>query len=195
VTIPNLITLARLLLVPLIVWLIVSDKPVAAFTVFVLAGLSDAVDGFLARQFKMWSALGAYLDPLADKALLVSIYITLAVLAEIPAWVTILIVSRDILIVGGVVLAWMLGQPIEVRPHPVSKANTVAQIVLAAVVLGDQAFAPDLHVLRTILVWVVGLLTIGSALVYLYDWARHMNAGVPAAPTATGRTTGEGEQP
>lgn len=194
-TIPNLITLARLLLVPLIVWLIVSDKPIAAFTVFVLAGLSDAVDGFLARQFSMWSALGAYLDPLADKALLVSIYITLAVLAEIPAWVTILIVSRDILIIGGVVLAWMLGQPIEVRPHPVSKANTVAQIVLAAVVLGDQAFAPDLHMLRTILVWVVGLLTIASALVYLYDWVRHMNAGVPAAPRAANRIPGEGEKP
>ena len=108
---------------------------------------------------------------------------------------TILIVSRDILIVGGVVLAWMLGQPIEVRPHPVSKANTVAQIVLAAVVLGDQAFAPDLHMLRTILVWIVGLLTIASALVYLYDWVRHMNAGVPAAPTAANRTQGEGEQP
>src|SRR5690606_28373291 len=126
VTIPNLITIGRLFLVPLTIWLIVSGDAATAFWFFVLAGVSDAVDGFLARQFDLRSALGAYLDPLADKALLMSIYITFAILGDIPVWVTILVVSRDVLIIGGVVLAWMLGPPIEMRPRVVSKANTMA---------------------------------------------------------------------
>lgn len=185
-TIPNLITIGRLVLVPLTIWLIVAGKHNAAFWVFVLAGVSDAVDGFLARQFKMWSDLGAYLDPIADKALLVSIFITASVLGQIPAWLTILVVSRDILIVGGVVLAWMLGQPFPIRPRMISKVNTVFQIALAATVLADNAFSPDFGMVRTWLVIVTGLLTIGSAGVYVSDWIRHMSADASAAPPRRG---------
>jgi cardiolipin synthase (CMP-forming) len=177
VTIPNLITLGRLFLVPLAIWLIVSGDSVAAFWIFILAGVSDGVDGFLARQFNMRSDLGAYLDPLADKALLVSIYVTFAVLGDIPVWVTILVVSRDVLIVGGVLLAALIGTPMAMHPHIVSKANTVAQIVLAGLVLGDLAFPVDLAMLRGAMVFIVGVLTIASALVYVVDWARHMAAG------------------
>lgn len=179
-TIPNLISIGRLFLVPVAIWLIVSDEPLTAFWIFVLAGVSDGVDGFLARHLNMRSVLGTYLDPLADKALLVSIYVTFAVLAEIPVWVTILVVSRDVLIIGAVVLAGMLGQPIEMRPRLVSKLNTVAQIVLAALVLGDLAFAIDLSTLRKIMVATVGVLTLGSAFVYAFDWVRHM--GTDRAP-------------
>lgn len=177
VTLPNLITIGRLVLVPLIVWLIVSGESEAAFAVFVLAGISDAVDGFLARQFNLRSDLGAYLDPLADKALLVSIYISLAVLSEVPLWVAILVVSRDLFIIGAVVLSWMLGQPVEMRPLIISKINTVVQIVLAAVVLGDLALPVDLAALRQVLAFLVALLTVGSAAVYLVDWIRHMSGG------------------
>ena len=177
VTVPNLITIGRLVLVPLLVWLLISGQYGAAFAVFVLAGISDGVDGFLARQFNLRSALGAYLDPLADKALLVSIYISLAVLAEVPLWVAILVASRDLFIVGGVVLSWMLGQPVEMRPLIISKINTVVQIVLAAVVLGDLAFPIDLMPLRQVLIYLVGLLTLVSAGVYLVDWVRHMSSG------------------
>lgn len=173
-TIPNLISIGRLFLVPLAIWLIVSDEPLSAFWIFILAGVSDGVDGFLARHLNMRSVLGAYLDPLADKALLVSIYVTFAVLAEIPVWVTILVVSRDVFIIGAVLLAGMLGQPIAMRPRIVSKLNTVAQIVLAALVLGDLAFAIDLSTLRSVMVVTVGVLTIGSAFVYAVDWVRHM---------------------
>lgn len=173
-TIPNFISIGRLFLVPLAIWLIVSDEPMTAFWIFVLAGVSDAVDGFLARQFNMRSVVGTYLDPLADKALLVSIYVTFAVLNEIPVWVTILVVSRDVLIIGAVVLAGMLGRPIAMRPSIVSKLNTVAQIVLAALVLGDLAFAVDLSMLRTVMVVAVGVLTVASALLYALDWVRHM---------------------
>ncbi len=173
-TIPNFISIGRLFLVPLTIWLIVANDALTAFWIFVLAGVSDGVDGFLARQFNMRSVVGAYLDPLADKALLVSIYVTFAVLNEIPTWVTILVVSRDVLIIGAVVLAGLLGQPVAMRPLIVSKLNTVAQIVLAALVLGDLAFPVDLTLFRQIMVVAVGILTVASALLYAVDWIRHM---------------------
>ena len=180
-TIPNLITIGRLLIVPLIVWLMISGQSGAAFVLFIVAGVSDAIDGFLARTFNLRSSLGSYLDPLADKALLVSIYISLAVLDEVPLWVVILVVSRDLFIVGAVVLSWMLDQPMEMRPLFISKLNTVVQIVLAAVVLGDLALGAGLATLRVILVYLVGILTIASASVYLVDWVRHMGVGESAA--------------
>jgi cardiolipin synthase len=185
-TIPNLISIVRLFLVPLTIYLLVSDKPDWAFVAFVTAGISDGVDGFLARQFNMGSALGAYLDPLADKALLVSIYVTFAVLGDIPSWLTILVVSRDVLIIGGVILAWMLGAPVVMHPRAVSKLNTLAQITLAAVVLGDLAFTANLADVRQILVRLVAGLTTISAVVYAIDWSRHM-----AADAGPGSHTGE----
>jgi len=181
VTIPNLITIGRLFLVPLIVWLMITGQSGAAFVLFIVAGVSDAVDGFLARTFNLRSPLGSYLDPVADKALLVSIYISLAVLDEVPLWVVILVVSRDLFIVGAVVLSWMLDQPMEMRPLIISKLNTVVQIVLAAVVLGDLALDAGFGTLRMILVYLVGILTIASAAVYLVDWVRHMGVGESAA--------------
>ncbi len=185
-TIPNFITIGRLFLVPLTVWLIVSGEAAAAFWVFVIAGISDGVDGFIARQFNQRSDLGAYLDPLADKALLVSIYVVFSILGELPVWLAILVVSRDLLIVGGVVLSWMLDQPIAMKPRTISKANTVAQILLASIVLADQAFAPDFAGLTTLLVVLVGLLTLGSAAVYVVDWVRHMSeAPAPGSSTST----------
>ena len=181
-TIPNLITIGRLCLVPLIIWLILAPHPLAAFLVFILAAVSDAVDGFIARQLNLRSDLGAYLDPLADKAMLVSIYVAMAALNEIPVWVTILVVSRDFLIVGGVVLAWMLGPPMPVKPSAISKVNTTAQIILAAVALGDLAFTANLGELRLGLAYLVAALTIASAAFYMIDWVRHMG-GVSGAPS------------
>jgi len=181
VTIPNLISIARLLLVRLIVWLIVVGQHGPAFGVFVVAGISDAVDGFIARQFDLRSDLGAYLDPIADKALLVSIYITLAYVNAIPGWVTILVVSRDLLIIGAVVLSWMVGEPMGTRPHWVSKVNTLVQIALAALVLGALAFAVELATLRTIMIYVVGALAVLAGAVYLVDWVRHMAGGEAAS--------------
>jgi cardiolipin synthase len=175
VTIPNLITIGRLFVVPLTIWLIVAGEHVTAFWIFVIAGLSDAIDGFLARQFNMRSDLGAYLDAIADKALLVSMFITFAILGQIPTWLTILVASRDFLIIGGVLLAWMFGQPIELKPRMISKVNTVAQIALVAVVLADNAFSISLANVTALLVVATALLTIGSAGVYVRDWVRHMS--------------------
>jgi len=105
--IPNLITIGRLVLVPFVVAMIVQKDWDLAFFAFVLAGLSDAVDGFVARRFDLRSDLGAYLDAIADKALLVSIYVTLAIVGVIPSWLAIVVVSRDIMIVGAIELPWL----------------------------------------------------------------------------------------
>lgn len=179
-TIPNLITIGRLFLVPLTIWLLISGKPALAFWVFVAAGISDGVDGLIARHFNQRSQLGGYLDPLADKALLVSIYVAFAITGDLPVWLAILVVSRDLLIVGGVMLAWMLDRPVAMQPRVISKANTLAQIVLAAVVLAGHAFLPDFAYLTRVLIIVVSLLTVASAAVYVVDWVRHMGSGVAA---------------
>ena len=116
-------------MVPVVVWAITSGAMQMAFLLFVVAGISDGVDGFLAKRFDMASELGAYLDPLADKALLVSIYVALGIAGALPQWLVILVVSRDIMIVGAIMLSWLLGKPVPMRPHLSSKLNTAAQIV------------------------------------------------------------------
>jgi cardiolipin synthase (CMP-forming) len=121
VSIPNIITLGRILLVPFIVWAIASSQMEIAFAIFIVAGVSDAVDGFLAKRFNMASELGALLDPLADKALLVSIYVALGIWGAVPRWIVILVVSRDIMIVTAVIVSWLFGKPIPMKPLMVSK--------------------------------------------------------------------------
>ena len=174
--IPNLITLGRILLVPFVVWAIASGAMWIAFVLFLAAGVSDAVDGFLAKRFNMTTILGAYLDPLADKALIVSIYLTLGISGLIPRWLVILVVSRDILIVGGIMLSWMVGTPLKIKPLLVSKLNTAAQILFACVVLGALGFDLHLESLTLVLMGLVAALTLLSVAAYLAEWVRHMNA-------------------
>jgi cardiolipin synthase (CMP-forming) len=175
-SIPNLITLGRILLVPVVVWAIASGAMWIAFLLFVAAGVSDAVDGFLAKRFRMTTELGAYLDPLADKALIVSIYLTLGINNMIPGWLVILVVSRDIMIIGAVMLSWLVGTPLKVKPLLVSKLNTVAQIVFACVVLGTLGFDYKLPILTLVLMGLVAALTLLSVAAYVAEWVRHMNS-------------------
>ncbi len=179
VNIPNTLTLGRILLVPLLVWLIIDHEMLAAFLIFMLAGLSDAADGYLAKRFGWHTELGAYLDPIADKALLVTIYVTLGVAGYLPVWLVIAVVSRDILIVGAVLLAWMMSRPVVVKPLLISKANTLAQIMLAGVVLAELGLGLGLGLLVWILIWVTGTLTIVSACAYFWQWLRHMASYEP----------------
>jgi cardiolipin synthase len=173
-SIPNLITIGRIVLVPIVVWAISSGAMGLAFALFLAAGVSDAVDGFLAKRFNMTTVLGAYLDPLADKALLVSIYVTLGINDQLPRWLVILVVSRDIMILGGLLLAWVLGHPMKVKPLIVSKLNTAAQIVLASVVLGALGLGYDLPRVTLALTVVVALTTVLSIAAYVMQWLRHM---------------------
>jgi cardiolipin synthase len=124
----------------------------------------------------MTTELGAYLDPLADKALIVSIYLTLGIKDLIPGWLVILVVSRDIMIVGAVMLSWLVGVPIKVKPLLVSKLNTVAQIVFACVVLGTVGFSYPLPTLTRVLMAVVATLTLLSVAAYVAEWVRHVNS-------------------
>ena len=174
-SIPNLITLARILMVPVIVWAITAGEMLLAFGLFLAAGISDAVDGFLAKRFGMTSELGAYLDPLADKALIVSIYVALGITGALPRWLVILVVSRDIMIVGAVMLSWLMGNPVTVKPLLVSKLNTVAQIVLACLVLAALAFSWKVDALLLLTMALVAVLTLLSVGFYLAEWVRHMN--------------------
>jgi cardiolipin synthase len=174
-SLPNLITLGRLVLVPIIVSLIVQPEWVLAFTLFVVAGASDAVDGWLAKRFDLRTELGAYLDPIADKALIVSIFVSLAVIGVLPATIVILVVSRDVMIVGAVMISWLLDKPIAIKPLIVSKLNTLAQISFAAAVLAAKAFGFPLGLWFTISLYVVAALTLASAAAYLTQWIRHMD--------------------
>lgn len=175
VSIPNIITLGRILLVPIIIWAIASNQMEIAFAIFVIAGVSDAVDGFLAKRFNMSSELGALLDPLADKALLVSIYVALGIWGAVPRWLVILVVSRDIMIVGAVIVSWVLGRPIPMKPLMVSKLNTVAQVAFAALVLAALGFGFKSSPYEVILMAIVAILTLLSVSLYLVEWVRHMS--------------------
>lgn len=170
--IPNLITLARLLSVPLIIWLVLSDAFPAALIVFALAGLSDAVDGFIAKRFDQRSALGAKLDPVADKVMLVSLFVTLGLMHHLTAWIVILVVFRDIMIIGGFMFWTALGQRIRSDPLIISKINTAAQIALILVTLVRLAFRVSDYGSGMALTYIVGATTLLSGAAYLVRWAR-----------------------
>ena len=181
-SIPNLISLARLLSVPLTVWLILQGAWVLDFGLFVAAGISDAIDGFIAKRFNQRSELGGFLDPLADKALLVSIYLTLGGKGLLPQWLVILVVSRDVLIVGGALLAFAMDRDLVIAPLQISKANTAAQITLAAMVLGELAVGMLWPFVIPVLIWIVALTTLLSGASYLVNWARGQNSHHGGAP-------------
>ncbi len=175
-SIPNLVTLGRILLVPVVIWAITAGEMRIAFILFVAAGISDAVDGFLAKRFGMTTELGAYLDPLADKAMLVSIYVALGIIEAIPRWLVILVVSRDIMIVSAVMLAWLVHKPVRLKPLLVSKLNTVVQILLVCAVLASLGFNFNAEIGVLVLTALVTILTLLSIAFYVVEWVRHMNA-------------------
>lgn len=173
-TIPNIITIGRFLLVPAIIYALAHQQMPLAFGLFLAAGISDGVDGFIARHFNQRSELGAWLDPLADKLLLVSVYVMLGITGTFPDWLVILVVTRDVLIVGAVVLSSIMAQPMEAQPILISKANTAAQIVLVVITLSALAFKLPLEDVKHWFTWIVAVLTILSAASYFRIWIRHM---------------------
>ena len=174
-TVATLITLLRFLLVPAVVLALLSNRVDLALICFVVAGVSDAVDGIVARRFNQQSELGAYLDPMADKLLLVSVFVVLGAMRELPLWLVVMAVARDGLIIAGVLLSSVMSKPVAMQPLFVSKANTAVQIVLVALVLGELALSISLGPARIILIFGSGLLTVASAGAYLVGWLRHMS--------------------
>lgn len=176
-TLPNLITLARLALVPVVIWLVLHHRLDLASLAFLAAGISDALDGWLARARNARSRIGAMLDPLADKALLISVYVTLAIVGLLPDWLTLLVVFREAMILGGLALLWALGQRPAIRPLYVSKLNTAAQIALAALALFVPGFGLPLEGLLALAVLVVAATTALSLLAYVLAAARGLREG------------------
>jgi cardiolipin synthase len=170
VNLANIITFGRLCAVPLAFWLVLDHRIGDAFLLFVAAGLSDALDGWLARRYG-GNAVGALMDPVADKALLVTMYITLATVGALPDWLAILVVFRDLLIVGGVVILAVLGHPVMIRPLFISKLNTLMQIVLIGVCLLQSGFGLGLPWLPEVLIWCVAVTTVVSGAAYVRNAA------------------------
>jgi cardiolipin synthase len=172
VNLPNLISLGRLLLVPLTIWLILGGRYGLAFWVFVVAGVSDALDGFIAKRFNRRTRLGALLDPVADKALLVSVYVTLGLAHQLWTSLVILVVFRDVMIVGGFLLIQAIAAPKNYGPLYISKINTGLQIALVAFVLARLGLAAERSIFDVVLSLAVVMTTVLSGISYIVRWAR-----------------------
>jgi cardiolipin synthase len=168
----NLVTLGRLLIVFPLVWLIATERMDAAFWLFVAAGISDAVDGFIAKNFNAKTELGACLDPLADKALLAGIYLALALGGGLPAWLTALVLARDLLIVVGVILIRRRNPVFRAVPLLIGKLNTFAQILLAACAIADTAGWVELEAQVAVLFVLVASTTLLSGAGYVVQAIR-----------------------
>ncbi|MDF1615018.1 CDP-alcohol phosphatidyltransferase family protein [Desulfurivibrio dismutans] len=173
--IPNLITIVRILLVPLLAIFLLEEKYNLALLVFIIAGISDGLDGFLARLLKQKTRLGAILDPVADKALLITTFVILAVLGVIPQWLTVLVVSRDLLIILGFGILVLTGRSFQIAPTYTSKLTTVFQLATVIYFLGLEYLLPLLF-LRDYLIIATALLTMLSCAHYLVVFFRFLGA-------------------
>lgn len=176
---PNLITLARLLAVPLAISLIVDGSYGIAFWVFAGAGISDALDGYIAKRFDARTRLGALLDPLADKTLVASVYVTLGLAGQLPNWLVILVVFRDVMIIGGFVLIQSTTAPRHFDPLYISKVNTAVQIALVGFVLARLGLGAADGVITELLVGTAAVTTTLSGMSYLVRWARILGRSDP----------------
>lgn len=169
-TIPNILTLLRIFLTPVLIWFLLDRRLNHALVIFFLAGMTDGLDGLIARLFNQKSKLGAYLDPLADKLLLVSSFILLAWLSKVPNWLVIITVSRDVMIVMGIMTLKFHEIAVEMKPSAISKATTLIQLLTVLAML-----ASDLLILPE---WMYLLLFVATAAFSLASGAQYVMAGV-----------------
>ncbi len=168
--VPNLLTLLRIGAAPILVLLLRDRDYDLALLVFVLAGLSDCLDGYVAKRFGLASRLGAILDPLADKMLIISAYSMLTLLGDLPFWLLVAVGFRDLLIIGGYLVLVSIDGDVVMRPSIVSKINTLLQITLVLVVLIQNAGWPFPSPLPTALLWAVLVTTVLSGAHYVWVW-------------------------
>ena len=160
-----------------VVWLITTERLHAAFWLFVAAGVSDALDGFIAKTFNSRTELGAYLDPLADKVFLNAIYCAMAMIGWLPVWLAVLVIGRDLLIVAAVVLIQRRDPVFRARPLLIGKLNTFAQIVLAAAALAHAGGLVDLGEVLWALVALATATTLSSGAGYAFQGVMRASAG------------------
>lgn len=174
---PNLITILRILLVGPVVWALLDGRYQLAIWLFVIAGVSDGVDGFLAKHFGWTSRLGGILDALADKFLLVSTFVALWWLAVFPGWLVLWILARDLLIVGGGIVYRTRIGTFDPEPSPISKLNTLLQIILAALGVVHLGITPIPWWLFQVLIWTVVVTVFLSGAGYVREWSRRAANG------------------
>lgn len=174
--IPNFLTLSRIVLVPVIVIYLMGGCYCTALVLLVVSGLTDVLDGFLARVLKQQTVLGAYLDPIADKALIISCFVTLAIKKFIPGWLSVIVISRDCIILLGISVLTMLSIPFKIRPVIISKLTTFFQIMTVFVVLLSYCVSGGLRYVYTdMLFWATAMITVLSGLYYMIIGVRFIN--------------------
>lgn len=164
----NLLTLARLLCVPVVVLLIVEARYPEAAALFLLAALTDLADGFVAKRLTGSTALGAVLDPLADKLLMAGVLVALVAAGHLPLWLAVLVIGRDLLIVAGALALRLSAGPFRVEPLLIGKFSTFVQLVLGGTVLAQLAVWPDLGRIVPHLVLLTAAAVVVSAVAYLH---------------------------
>jgi cardiolipin synthase len=174
INLPNLISLLRLAVAPLAVYLVLNQVWAASFWLFVAAGLSDALDGYLARRLGARTLIGGYLDPLADKAMLLGVFVTLGWLGHLPEWLVILVCFREVVIVGGALLVHTVTGRLVMQPLMVSKINTVVQFLLAATVLCRFGYGLYWADATNLLIVVVAATTLASGAAYVAAWSHRV---------------------
>jgi cardiolipin synthase len=174
-TVANLITILRIILVPIFIIYMLNNRVLASLIVFIIAGISDALDGLVARILHQKSSLGAHLDPLADKLLLMSALVTLAIFNRIPSWFAVLTISRDVIILLGVLILYLNRYPIKIKPSLLSKATTCMQVITILIVLSNGLMS--LQFLKVYAIWVTALVTVASGLQYMREGLIILNQG------------------
>ncbi len=170
--IPNLISVGRVILVFPVIWALLEQHFGLALVLFLIAGVSDGLDGYLAKRYRWESDLGGILDPLADKFLLISTYLCLGWLGELPVWLVGLVLLRDLVIVTGAVVYNFRVAAFQASPLPISKLNTLLQIVLALLAVVDLGWRALPDGLLSTLVVLVTITTAASGLAYVLQWGR-----------------------
>lgn len=168
--IPNLLTLSRMAATPVMVLLLEDGAYETALLLFLVAGITDGLDGYIAKHYKWESRLGAILDPLADKMLIVCTYVMLAMLGDIPFWLFVIVMFRDVLIIGGYLILATLKEDVRISPSVFSKVNTFLQITLVLAVLVDRTGWIPVGPLTGVLVVCVTATTIFSGAHYVWRW-------------------------
>ena len=174
---PNLLTVLRLCAAPFTAMLILDERYGAALLVFAFAGLSDALDGYLARRLSPGSRFGVYLDPAADKLLMLASFVTLTMVGAVPLWLTALVIARDVAIVGAVGIAWLLALPLTIEPLNIGKISTVVQVAFIGIVLMLAALGLDQPVFVLASAIATAAVTVASWAAYAQLWFRAIALG------------------
>ncbi|MCG6871261.1 MAG: CDP-alcohol phosphatidyltransferase family protein [Gammaproteobacteria bacterium] len=173
--IPNIITVLRIALVPVLILVLAEQRYGLALAIFFVAGVSDALDGFIAKRYDCVTQLGAILDPLADKLLLVSSYVVLTWLGHVPLWLLLAVAFRDLFIIAGCLIYVAMREAVQMKPSYLSKFNTLAQISLVLGILVEQAFSVGLGFVIPVLTVLVFITTVASGIHYFWLWIIRKN--------------------